>query len=127
MFRGVLVSFMPWCRALALCAYDVAAQGVCTGGALTAYLSEWASVYAPLPLWLTEFSCFAANATENLRFLLEVQQQLVVQRAVPALERYAWYATRTFDASGASAPAAHTPYAPSHCNQGPVHTDGAAL
>jgi hypothetical protein len=76
-------------------------QGVCTGDALVAFLTEWANRYSPLPLWLTEFSCYNANATENLRFMREVEQQLVVERRVPALERYAWYATRTFDASGA--------------------------
>lgn len=76
--------------------------GECDAAAFHAFLSSWAEPYPGLPLWVTEFSCpsFSSSGTPkcNLDFMTKALPGIA--QAVPSLERYAWFATRTYGNTG---------------------------
>ncbi|MEM9387964.1 MAG: glycosyl hydrolase [Pseudomonadota bacterium] len=57
---------------------------------LRAFLAYWDR--KEMPMWLTEFSCYARGEAVNRDFL---EAAIPVLESFPRLERYAWYASRT--------------------------------
>jgi hypothetical protein len=76
--------------------------GACNAKSFYDFLADWAGAYPGLPLWVTEFSCpsFSSPGTTgvNLQFMQEALPG--IGGAAPTLERYAWFATRTYSNSG---------------------------
>jgi hypothetical protein len=76
--------------------------GACDAQSLYDFLNAWSRPYPGLPIWLTEFSCpklsSAGTVAANLAFMRTALPGLGA--AVPALERYAWFASRTYSNAG---------------------------
>jgi len=77
--------------------------GQCDAQSLYDFLAAWSRPYPSLPIWLTEFSCpdftGAGTVAANLAFMRAALPG--IGAAAPALERYAWFATRTYKNDGA--------------------------
>lgn len=77
--------------------------GDCDADSFRRFLAAWAEPYPGLPLWVTEVSCpnftkGGGTASANLRFMRDALP--AIGAAVPALERVAWFATRTYGNAG---------------------------
>lgn len=78
--------------------------GECRAQSLYDFLAAWSRPYPGLPIWLTEVSCpnfsSAGTVAANLAFMRTALPG--IREAEPALERYAWFATRTYGNSGST-------------------------
>eukprot|EP00937_MAST-01D_sp_MAST-1D-sp2_P005532 g5532.t1 len=79
--------------------------GACDAQSFHAFLENWRRPYPDLPLWVTEFSCpsFSSGGgtvEDNLRFMQSALPG--IGQAAPTLERYAWFATRTYANKGST-------------------------
>ena len=78
--------------------------GACDAQSFYDFLEAWRRPYPDLPLWVTEFSCPSFSSPGTVKANLEFMQTALprLASAAPTLERYAWFATRTYANKGST-------------------------